>query len=172
MIDRNKHFPVRHFGGHWAIGHWPRLEAIVRYVRSLLLTHSPAVVANAWIDTLGLGLTSYVSHMPDGDGQDNVMCVYDTGARIHGKDRNASVHQHFIVNFRVRHNTFRTARAYLRQLVDALNAVSGANVTIGDHQYEIVTASQIRYSYTGHDKRRRSIFDASFAMNMYEMVRV
>jgi len=172
MIDRNKHFPVGHFGGHWAIGHWPRLEALVRYVRSLLLTHSPAVVVQQWVDDLGLGWMTYVSHMPDGAGQDNVLCLYDSGVRIHSKDRNASVHEHFIVGMRLRATRFDVGAPRLDELVRYLNLIKDVTVIVGTRTYEVVTASMVGYLFIGYDDQRRSTFDLSYAFNMYEVVRL
>lgn len=178
MIDRNKHFPVRHFGGHWPIGHWPRLEAVIHYVRSLLLMNSPASIVRGWLVNQLLGsLPStgaewpiFVSHLPDGEGLDDAICVYDTGPVLHGETPDGKSVEHHQVLVTVRSNFYTRGRDKITGLISALDQLKDETLDLGVHRYEVVNAVQLRTDTVGRDAQRRSSFGGLYAMNIYRLV--
>lgn len=180
MIDRNKHFPVRHFGGHWSIGHWPRLEAVIRYIRSLILLNSPASIVRAYLVSEGLGSYPssgaewpiFVSHLPDGTGLDNAICVYDTSPYQHGELSDGQSVEHKGVMLRVRAENYSTARGKLKGLYDTLEHTQDQTLTLGVNIYEIVTTVYQYSQSVGIDTQRRFAYVMGWFINLYRMVRV
>jgi len=180
MIDRNKHFPVRHFGGHWAIGHWPRLEAVVRYIRNLILLNSPASIVRAWLveqllgsmPSAGTAWPIFVSHLPDGDGLGNAVCVYDSGMNGHGELPDGQAVQHYRIQLRIRSEQSAVGRTKLGQLLNALSSLRDEKLTLGIHRYEIVNAVQRGSTYGGVDEQRRNTFLGNCSLNIYRLVAI
>lgn len=178
MIDRNKHFPVLHWPGHWAIGHWPRLEAVIEYIRSLALLNSPAAIVRELLVLKVLGSMPssgsewpvFVSHLPDGDDLDNAICVYDTVSRLHGETPDGISVEHKGVTLSIRSSVYTVGKAKLAELIDFLDALSTEVLTLGVNRYEVDNAVQEVVDFGGYDGQRRSLFFSYYSVCLYRLV--
>jgi hypothetical protein len=177
MIDRNKHWPVRHFGGHWPIGHWP-LAAIIEYIRSLILLNSPAAIIRRFLVNQSRGTMPssgsewpiFVSHLPDGEGLDNAICVYDTSPYQHGELSDGQSVEHKGIRLQIRARDYEAGRSKIRDLVTAMNSIQNELVILGVNRYEVGNSVQQYTSTEGQDVQRRMSFVGGFFVSLYRMI--
>ncbi len=178
MIDRNKHFPVYHFGGHWSIGHWPKLEAVVRWIRSLILFNSPAAILRAWLvlQSKGTYPSSYgqwpifVSHLPDGDGLDEAICLYDLAPNQHGELPDGQNIEHKTIQLTVRGQSALSVSGKIADLCGILDTVKNEILAIGVNSYEIATANFVFSTKLFQDGQRRFMSSSGYYLSLYRRV--
>lgn len=163
MIDRNKHFSVRHFGGHWSIGHWPRLEAIARYIRSLVLLNSPASIIRQLLIDNGIQWPVYISHLPN--VEEDAICVYDTGDYV-----DDYMISHKGISFVLRAKSYLVGISKFAEILSLLNSLHNQQLTVTSNIYEISNATLLDVEFLGYDVQRRNRLFSGYKIGIVRLV--
>ena len=142
MIDRNKHWPIRHFGGHWTIGHWPGLAVIAPEITTGNLRHSPAYILREHLvdeSVLGdiTGVTfwpSYVAHLPEVEG--NIVALNDTTPIVHDRVYEGMYFTHYGVQVILKSDDYETGLEKMEEIVSTCESL---------HDVEVIIDSSITY---------------------------
>jgi len=176
MIDRNKHWPVRHWGGHWAIGHWPRLVAVVQPTISTDLRHSPAYILREHL--VGAGVIgdisdvdfwpAYVCRLPAVEG--NVVSIYDTTPVVHYRVHEDVYALHWGVQVILKSEDYETGLLKMEDVANECEGLEDASVSVSSALLYIIRTCAFTTGiiYVGLERRtgRRHIF----SLNMLAVI--
>ena len=141
MIDRNKHWSLRYFVGHWPIGHWPLLVSIPP---SVGLGHTASYILREHLT--GLGLVGdiyasvfwpcYISYLPDVDG--NVISIYDTTPIVHNRVYDGMYELHYGIQIIMKSETFDDGLLKMRDIFAACENINNTIIAMNSSTSYII----------------------------------